>query len=80
MALIITLFLDNTIPGTLQERGLHVWTRLDAAHQKWWDNQELYAVRPMHPCTALMLFMPALFMVQPPLKCTSINRNTSESG
>lgn len=38
MALIITLFLDNTVPGTREERGLHVWQHLDMDGKDWWDD------------------------------------------
>ncbi|CAK0786722.1 hypothetical protein CVIRNUC_009936 [Coccomyxa viridis] len=38
VALIITLILDNTVPGTREERGLHVWQQLDMKDQDWWDD------------------------------------------
>lgn len=45
VALIVTLFLDNTVPGTKRERGLHVWTkRMEGGVEHWWHDPELYAV------------------------------------
>ena len=45
-ALIITMFLDNTIPGTIQERGLHVWMQYSGSTTDWWADDRLHAVRP----------------------------------
>ena len=47
VALIITLILDNTVPGTREERGLHVWQQLDLKDQDWWDDD--YANRVSYP-------------------------------
>ena len=47
VALIITLILDNTVPGTREERGLHVWQQLDMKDQDWWDDD--YANRVSYP-------------------------------
>lgn len=48
VTLIVTLFLDNTIPGTIKERGLHVW--LQAAGSKdWWEVNALHDVRILIP-------------------------------
>jgi len=46
VALIITLVLDNTIPGTIRERGLHVWLRVKGAAENWWDDDSLHDVSP----------------------------------
>jgi hypothetical protein len=45
VALIITLFLDNLVPGTREERGLHVWQQLDIEGKDWWDDDYANAVR-----------------------------------
>ncbi len=47
VALIITLFLDNTIPGSRKERGLHVWQQLDADGTDWWEDDHMNRVRPL---------------------------------
>ena len=47
VALIITLVLDNTIPGTIRERGLHVWLRVKGAAENWWDDDSLHDVSPL---------------------------------
>jgi hypothetical protein len=48
VALMLTLFLDNTIPGSDEERGLHVWTTLvvdDEGNQTdWWEDDHLNRV------------------------------------
>ena len=50
VALIITLVLDNTVPGTQRERGLHVWQPLDPAGADWWQDDHMNAARaPGHP-------------------------------
>lgn len=46
VALILTMILDNTIPGTPEERGLHVWQQLgDAQAEEWWHDDHMNAVR-----------------------------------
>ena len=57
-ALIITMFLDNTIPGTLQERGLHVWLQQGAAAGDWWADDRVHAV-----CLAPCVHVPAALVV-----------------
>ena len=52
VALIITLILDNTVPGTREERGLHVWMPLDAAESDWWEDEHMNAVRAPVPNVA----------------------------
>ncbi|KAK9835389.1 hypothetical protein WJX81_006828 [Elliptochloris bilobata] len=42
VSLIVTLFLDNTIPGSEEERGLHVW--LMQATQDWLEDEALQQV------------------------------------
>ncbi len=50
VALIITLVLDNTVPGTQRERGLHVWQPLDPAGADWWQDDHMNAARaPLAP-------------------------------
>lgn len=44
VTLIITLFLDNTIPGTMKERGLHVWLKAAGSDMDWWENETLHDV------------------------------------
>ena len=44
VSLIITLVLDNTIPGTIRERGLHVWLKVKGAAENWWDDDNLHDV------------------------------------
>ena len=44
VALIVTLLLDNTIPGTRRERGLHVWQQLDEAGVDWWEDDHMNRV------------------------------------
>jgi hypothetical protein len=48
VALMLTLFLDNTIPGSDEERGLHVWTTLvvdEAGNETdWWEDDHLNRV------------------------------------
>ncbi|KAK9829197.1 hypothetical protein WJX72_004442 [[Myrmecia] bisecta] len=44
VALIITMFLDNTIPGTREERGLHVWGQLNEHGSAWWEDETLHKV------------------------------------
>lgn len=48
-ALIITMFLDNTIPGTIQERGLHVWMQYAGSTADWWADDRLHEVCPVWP-------------------------------
>ena len=38
VALIITMVLDNTVPGTIEERGLHVWQHVYKDGEDWWDD------------------------------------------
>ena len=45
VALIITLVLDNTVPGTREERGLHVWQALDTNAGDWWEDDHMNRVR-----------------------------------
>ena len=52
VALIITLVLDNTVPGTREERGLHVWQQLDMKDQDWWDDDYANRVSPRSTCLA----------------------------
>ena len=47
VALIITLFLDNLVPGTREERGLHVWQQLEVEGKDWWDDDYANAVRTL---------------------------------
>ncbi|CAL8465374.1 g4910 [Coccomyxa elongata] len=44
VALIITLVLDNTVPGTREERGLHVWQQLDTNAGDWWEDDHMNQV------------------------------------
>lgn len=48
VALLLTLFLDNTIPGSDEERGLHVWRCLvkdaDGNTTDWWEDDHLNRV------------------------------------
>lgn len=60
VALIITLILDNTVPGTREERGLHVWQQLEKEDEDWWEDD--YANRvsrlrmtPEHALCSIML-------------------------
>ncbi|GAB4815990.1 hypothetical protein N2152v2_003036 [Parachlorella kessleri] len=41
VTLIITLFLDNTVPGGKRERGLHIWEELMASlgGGEWWEDE-----------------------------------------
>jgi hypothetical protein len=51
VALIITLVLDNTIPGTAEERGLHVWQKLsDESAEEWWEDDHMNAVGGWGAC------------------------------
>lgn len=43
VTLIVTLFLDNTIPGTIKERGLHVWLQASGS-MDWWEVNALHDV------------------------------------
>jgi hypothetical protein len=51
VALMLTLLLDNTIPGSDEERGLHVWTTLvvdaDGNKTDWWEDDHLNRVRAL---------------------------------
>jgi nucleobase transporter 1/2 len=49
VALIITLILDNTIPGTREERGLHVWQQLDASGRDWFEDDHMNKASTL-PC------------------------------
>ncbi|KAF8056380.1 NAT1 [Scenedesmus sp. PABB004] len=49
VALILTLLLDNTIPGSDEERGLTVWRclageRPDGSAKDWWEDEAMHAV------------------------------------
>lgn len=44
VALIITMVLDNTVPGSSEERGMHVWSHLMGGSYKWWEDEEVYKV------------------------------------
>lgn len=48
VALLLTLFLDNTIPGSDEERGLHVWATLvvdeEGNKTDWWEDDHLNRV------------------------------------
>ena len=44
VALMITLFLDNTIPGSREERGLHVWQQLGGDGTDWWEDDHMHRV------------------------------------
>ena len=37
---------SNTIPGTIRERGLHVWMQAGKYEGDWWAHDELHDVRP----------------------------------
>lgn len=50
VALIITLVLDNTVPGTREERGLHVWQQLDTNAGDWWEDDHMNRVRAALLC------------------------------
>jgi hypothetical protein len=52
VALIVTLFLDNTVPGSRKERGLHVWQQLDASGADWWEDDHMNRVRALTPTPA----------------------------
>ena len=41
------------MPGTREERGLHVWQQLDMKDQEWWDDD--YANRVSYPYICDML-------------------------
>ena len=32
------------VPGTIQERGLHVWAKFMTGAAKWWEDEETYKV------------------------------------
>lgn len=44
VTLIITMVLDNTIPGTREERGLHVWAQYSQGNFDWWEDDRLHLV------------------------------------
>jgi hypothetical protein len=53
VSLMLTLLLDNTIPGSDQERGLHVWRCLVTATDgttttHWWEDDHMNRVRLLH--------------------------------
>lgn len=39
------MFLDNTIPGTREERGLHVWAQYSHGNFEWYEDERLNKVR-----------------------------------
>lgn len=49
VALIITLVLDNLVPGTREERGLHVWQQVYKNSENWWDDDYANRVRGQIP-------------------------------
>lgn len=49
VTLIVTLFLDNTIPGTIKERGLHVWLQATGTTGDWWEINALHDVSILNP-------------------------------
>ena len=38
------MVLDNTIPGTREERGLHVWAQYSQGNVDWWEDDRLHLV------------------------------------
>ena len=46
VTLIITLFLDNTVPGSKRERGLHIWEELmeSLGGGEWWEDEYMEKV------------------------------------
>lgn len=53
VSLMLTLLLDNTVPGSDQERGLHVWRCLVTAKDgttttHWWEDDHMNRVRLLH--------------------------------
>ncbi|KAF6262263.1 permease family-domain-containing protein [Scenedesmus sp. NREL 46B-D3] len=61
VALLLTLFLDNTIPGSDEERGLHVWTTLvvdaEGKQTDWWEDEHLNKVYGL-PFNGTRLYQP----------------------
>jgi nucleobase transporter 1/2 len=46
VALILTLFFDNTIPGTAEERGMGAWQQIGraGAGADWWEDDHMNEV------------------------------------
>jgi hypothetical protein len=64
VALIITMVLDNTIPGSPEERGLHVWQKLgDAQAEEWWHDDHMNAVSGAGGCLPLIQVVLAACML-----------------
>ena len=76
VALIVTLFLDNTVPGSRKERGLHVWQQLDASGADWWEDDHMNRVRALTPTPARTRTACTLHPVMkhlPPLSSNSVH-------
>ena len=42
------MVLDNTISGTREERGLHVWAQYSQGSLDWWEDDRLHLASSPH--------------------------------